>query len=81
MNSTNGSWLKLTEDNPIPLENNSIFKIGAISIYKCQYSDSKKSVEVEKTDSCVVCYENDRDAVYLPCKHNLVCLRCSKMVK
>ena len=29
----------------------------------------------------MVCYENDRDALYLPCKHNLVCLRCSKMMR
>lgn len=56
MNSTNGSWLKLTDDSPTLLENNAVFKIGATSIFRCQYSDSKKSVEVEKTDSCVVCY-------------------------
>lgn len=32
-------------------------------------------------DTCVVCYESERDALYMPCRHNLVCLRCSKQLK
>jgi hypothetical protein len=34
-----------------------------------------------RNENCIVCYENDRDALYLPCKHNLVCLKCSKNIK
>ena len=27
---------------------------------------------------CIICCENERDALYLPCRHNTACLRCSK---
>ncbi len=30
---------------------------------------------------CVICYESDRDALYLPCKHNTACIKCSKILK
>jgi pSer/pThr/pTyr-binding forkhead associated (FHA) protein len=56
MSSTNGSWLKLTEDDPTYLENNSVFKIGTLSIYKCQYTDAKRTIDQTRSDNCVVCY-------------------------
>lgn len=79
MSSTNGTWLRLSE-TPMPLQNNSVFKVGVVSIYKVQYSDQKRNVE-ESRNNCVVCFENERDALYLPCKHNVVCLKCSKMMR
>ena len=27
---------------------------------------------------CIICCESERDALYLPCRHNTACLRCSK---
>lgn len=30
---------------------------------------------------CIICCESDRDALYMPCKHNTACLKCSKSLK
>lgn len=32
-------------------------------------------------NACVICCENDKDCVYMPCKHNAACIKCSKNLK
>ena len=27
---------------------------------------------------CIICCENERDTLYMPCRHNAACMRCSK---
>ena len=73
------------KSKPIELSDNSIFKIGAISTFKVKRSSSNylesnnpKNLEF---NSCAICYEADKDTVFLPCKHNVTCLKCSKNVK
>lgn len=31
-------------------------------------------------DQCIICCEKERDALYMPCKHNAACLACSKQL-
>ena len=63
-----------------PLNNGTVFKIGTTSTYVC-----KKSTQIvadkSHENSCIICIENDRDALYMPCKHNTACLKCSKNLK
>jgi hypothetical protein len=61
-----------------------VFKIGTTSTFlakkNCtQYS--RKEAEIGKGLDCIICCENERDALYLPCKHNTACLKCSKNLK
>ena len=83
------SWLRLSPEGqksePYELAENTIFKIGASSTYRVKRSHTSyldpASKEYDSSVNCAVCYENDRDVVFMPCKHNVVCLRCSKNVK
>lgn len=54
--------------------------MGTQSTFLCSYTDSKR-MQLVSRDSCVICYENERDALYMPCRHNMVCLRCSKQMR
>lgn len=38
-------------------------------------------IEKHIINSCVICYECDKDCVYIPCKHNAACIKCSKNLK
>lgn len=32
-------------------------------------------------NACVICCENGKDCVFMPCKHNASCIKCSKNMK
>jgi len=64
-----------------------IFKIGASSTFKVKRSNTnylemmQPNKNYDSSINCAICYENDRDAVFIPCKHNVACLKCSKNIK
>jgi len=62
------------------LSHETTFKIGTTSTYTCykQYGVLKEKNSIY---ACIICCENDRDALYMPCKHNTACLKCSKSLK
>ena len=77
---------QIIKSKPIELFDNSIFKIGAISTFivkRCSssYLELNKPKNIETANSCAICYEAEKDTVFLPCKHNVTCLKCSKNVK
>ncbi len=41
--------------------------------------DYKKNNNVEDSDKCIVCCENDRDAVYTTCMHFSTCYDCCEI--
>lgn len=79
--STNGTWRRLSpegsESEGVLLENGSIFKIGITMSYVCK---TKKQMQVvhQVVSACVVCCDQENDCLYLPCKHNVCCFKCSK---
>lgn len=91
LGSTNGSWLRLspegTRSKPYELVDGTFFKIGASSTFKVKRSNTnylemmQSPKNYDGTMNCAVCYENDRDVVFIPCKHNVVCIKCSKNIK
>ncbi|CAK76878.1 unnamed protein product (macronuclear) [Paramecium tetraurelia] len=84
MGSTNGSWLRLSKEGLFsqlyPLQNQTAFKIGTTSTYLCKRT-TQLITDKNNENSCIICIENDRDALYMPCKHNTACLKCSKNLK
>lgn len=84
MGTTNGSWHRLSlegEASPFyELSDKLIFKIGSNQTYSCKI---KMAYVSEKTNpnACIICYENDKDCVYMPCKHNTACIKCSKTLR
>mmetsp|Transcript_17305 Transcript_17305/g.15209 ORF Transcript_17305/g.15209 Transcript_17305/m.15209 type:complete len:101 (-) Transcript_17305:373-675(-) len=73
---------------PFELTDNMIFKIGASSTFKVKRSNTNylemmqpNSNVPDSSLNCSICYESDRDCVFLPCKHNVCCLKCSKNVR
>ncbi|CAK85925.1 unnamed protein product (macronuclear) [Paramecium tetraurelia] len=84
MGSTNGSWLRLSREGQpsqlYPLQNQTVFKIGTTSTYLCKRT-TQLVADRSHENSCIICIENDRDALYMPCKHNTACLKCSKNLK
>ena len=83
-NSTNGSWKRLSKEAQISsrflLNDKSIFKIGTTQAYVCKINSVLVN-KIENMNACVICCEADRDALYLPCKHNTACVKCSKNIK
>ena len=79
------SWRRLSKEGEksqwFPLNNATVFKVGSSSTYSvnCNWFQ-EKNVENEeiKSKDCIICYENDRDCLYLPCRHNTACMKCSK---
>ena len=84
MGTTNGSWHRLSlegEGSPFyDLSDKLIFKIGSNQTYSCKI---KTAFVSDKTNpnACIICYENDKDCVYMPCKHNTACIKCSKTLR
>ena len=71
---------------PFELLDNMVFKIGASSTFRAKrsnsnYTEMMNGPKYDGSVNCAICYENDRDAVFIPCKHNVTCLKCAKGVK
>lgn len=72
---------------PYELTDNLVFKIGASSTFKAKRSNSnylemmQSPKNYDESMTCAICFENERDVVFIPCKHNASCLRCSKNIK
>lgn len=84
MGTTNGTWERLSmESEPSELfeiKDKTVFKIGSNQTYVCKI---KMALVSQKThpNACVICCDQDKDCVYLPCKHNTACIKCSKNLK
>lgn len=44
--------------------------------FECQLSQTSRKTEKEKSDKCGFCRVNEKDCIFLPCKHNVSCQRC-----
>lgn len=79
------TWLRLSEESTQSdrylLRDKTVFKIGTTYTYTCTRNGSALVEEKSLQNSCVICYENDKDCVYVPCNHNAACIRCSKSLK
>jgi hypothetical protein len=84
MGTTNGSWQRLSCESEssqlFELTDKLVFKFGSNQTYTCKV---KTALVSEKTcqNSCIICFENDKDCVYMPCKHNTACIKCSKNLR
>ena len=64
------------------MNDKTVFKIGTTSTYVCKKNAMIVNVsENQNSNACVICCEADRDALYMPCKHNTACVKCSKNLK
>lgn len=85
------SWRRLSkegiESERFILSNGTTFKIGTTSTFVAQKLNNQKNAFPKPLDfnnkkgDCIVCCENERDSLLLPCKHNAMCLKCSKPLK
>lgn len=79
---------------PYLLSNNTIFKIGNSAMYQVSIPQKPKDVNPEmntltskentpsgENSKCVICWENERDCLIMPCRHNVSCIRCTKAIK
>mmetsp|Transcript_31228 Transcript_31228/g.50098 ORF Transcript_31228/g.50098 Transcript_31228/m.50098 type:complete len:1402 (+) Transcript_31228:1890-6095(+) len=44
-------------------------------------NESVRKEDDEESNLCVVCFENKRDALFLPCGHIFLCMDCSKQLE
>jgi len=83
LGSTNGSWLRMSAEGersrPYELLDGMIFKVGASSTFRAKIHQD--SVQNGDDGNCAICNEKERDVVFLPCKHNVSCVKCSKSIK
>lgn len=70
---------------PFLLKSNTIFKIGlsqSFLVKKIVLQNSQTTeIEKNKENDCVICYENEKNAIFLPCKHNSTCMKCATKLK
>jgi len=84
MGTTNGTWERLSlETEPSELfeiRDKTVFKVGTNQTYICKIKMALVSSKIHP-NACVICYDQDKDCVYMPCKHNAACIKCSKNLK
>jgi len=84
MGTTNGTWERLSMEaqhsNLFEIEHETMFKIGSNQTYTCKIKTSMVSQRAHQ-NACVICCDLDKDCVYMPCKHNTACIKCSKNLK
>lgn len=93
LDSTNGSWMRLSKEQskspPFILKEETIFKIGNSAMYQVmlpekeidnQSGQANERAERNNKDhkKCYICFSNERNCLFLPCKHNFSCMKCSK---
>ena len=87
--STNGTWLRLSEEcvesDPMPLHDKLIFKIGNSAMYEIEYNkpaeiqkeeEKQEEIKESKIDGCSVCWNGEKDCLIMPCRHNVTCSKC-----
>ena len=92
--STNGTWLRLSEEckesTAMPLVDQMIFKIGNSAMYEIEHTkkvvekkeeSGSEEIKESKNDTCSICWDEERDCLIMPCRHNVTCLKCIKSVK
>ena len=47
--------------------------------YECQKTCTNRKTEKEKSDKCTICKVTEKNCIFLPCKHNICCLKCAQM--
>ena len=79
---------------PFMLNNDTVFKIGNSAMYQVSIPPKPKTVNPEmntltskentpsgENSKCVICWENERDCLIMPCRHNVTCIKCTKSIK
>lgn len=84
MGTTNGTWERLSMEaeasEQFEIRDKTVFKIGSNQTYVCKIKMALVSQRMHP-NACVICCDSDKDCVYLPCKHNTACIKCSKNLK
>ena len=83
------SWLRLSpqgeKSGSYELHDKVVFKIGSISSFTCRRANinylTNERRECDNVLNCSICYTNEKNVVFLPCKHNVTCSECSKNIK
>lgn len=87
--STNGTWLRLSEESlesqEVILTHQMIFKIGNSAMYEIDMGE-KPPTQIDEhkeknNNTCSICWDEERDCLIMPCRHNVTCLKCIKSVK
>ena len=84
MGTTNGTWERLSSEGEhsdlFHITDGTTFKIGTNQTYVCRIKVSHVKQQAHP-NACVICCDSDKDCVYMPCKHNTACIKCSKNLK
>ncbi len=88
LESTNGTWLRLSREcarsKPFLLREGMHIKFGTslnfIVSEHLQFEGKEAEPSRAPSETCVICFGSDKDALYIPCKHNAACVKCSKSV-
>ncbi|EGR29473.1 hypothetical protein IMG5_155150 [Ichthyophthirius multifiliis] len=78
--STNGTWIKLQSGQIYSIQDMSQVRIGSTFVYNCQIKKYKEEVQCQD-NLCSICFVNERQAVFLPCRHFACCIYCCKSLK
>ena len=86
--------LEGSSSDPYLLTQDTVFKIGNSAMYqvcipqKPNVNANEMNTIISKENSnsgengkCVVCWEQERDCLIMPCRHNISCVKCTKSLK
>ena len=87
--------LEGSQSEPFKLKDETIFKIGNSAMYQVHFPIKPKVINPEMNTiiskdtnnnpidnpKCVICWDNEKDCLIMPCRHNASCIKCTKVLK
>lgn len=81
------TWLRLSEEgeesDPVELKDKTIFRVGTSATYIVKENRNTliNTINNEDEELCIICVKEPKNVIFKPCKHNAICMACTKKIE